>query len=350
MFDCHGRLPHHLLVAAEDLGRNIPRLRSVETVLAEPDVPYLLRGILPRRGVAAIYGQPASGKTFLAMDLIFGLASGLRSWFGLRMNPAPVIYVPLEGHGGIKRRIQAWQNDKSRELGESIMVWEGGFRLDEQRGIDELSEDANALYGRGSVIVIDTLAQAMAGFDENNSAEMGAAIAGAQSLAVQVDGLVILVHHSGKDAKRGMRGHSSLLAALDASIEVVATSNGRHWKVEKAKDGEAGQEYDFDLAHVDLGLDAEGDPIGSCVVRQAIHPRKAGQNPVNGKHRIAVLDKLRATIATTPLDIEAATVLVAPDLMVEKRRQRTVAKETIDGLVASGHLIRNGDTISLPPH
>lgn len=350
MTDLSGPLPDYIVEAARDLGRNIPRFRSADMVLTDPDVPYLVRGILPRRGVAAIYGPPASGKTFIAMDLIFSLASGVAHWFLIPMKAAKVAYIALEGQGGIKKRIDAWQRHNGIDLGDTVQVWEECFRLDDPRDIDELAQEAIALLGKGCVIVIDTLAQSMAGFDENSSADMGAAIGGAQRLASLVEGLVILIHHSGKDPTKGMRGHSSLLGAVDASIEVNPKPGGRSWKVRKSKDGEAGQEFDFDLHYVGLGTDADGQPVGSCVVRQTVHSQAPKLRPVKGAHRIAVMTKLLAIMGNGigELDFEAAAALVAPDLAVETKRQRTVAKSTIDGLVKSGDLTREGNSICLP--
>lgn len=350
MTDLSGPLPDYIVEAARDLGRNIPRLRSADMVMGDPDVQYLVRGILPRQGVAAIYGPPASGKTFVGMDLIFSLACGMPFWFCIPIKMAPVVYVPLEGHGGIKKRIRAWQRHNGVDLGNRVQIWPEPFRLDDQGDIDALAQEAVALLGKGCVIVIDTLAQAMAGFDENSSAEMGAAIAGAQRLASQVEGLVILIHHSGKDPTKGMRGHSSLLGALDASIEVSAKTSGRSWKVRKSKDGEAGQEYAFDLVHYDLGTDADGEPVGSCAVRQTVLPAASTLPPVKGPRRIAVMAKLLsfAPNGNLTLDIEAAITAVAPDIGVPSRRQRTVARETINALIVSGHLVRDGDTLCLP--
>jgi putative DNA primase/helicase len=349
MTDISGPLPAYLVEAVRDIGRNIPRLRSADMVLGDPDVPYLVRGILPRRGVAAVYGPPASGKTFLGMDLIFSLACGLPFWFCIPIKSAPVAYVPLEGYGGIKKRIKAWQQHNGADLGDRVQIWDEPFRLDDQGDVDALAQEATALLGMGCVIVIDTLAQAMAGFDENSSAEMGAAIAGAQRLASEVEGLVILIHHSGKDPTKGMRGHSSLLGALDASIEVSARASGRSWKVRKSKDGEAGQEYAFDLISYDLGIDPDGDPIGSCAVQQAIRPPSSELPPVKGPHRIAVMAKMLALTShgNVTLDIEAAITAVAPDIGVAPKRQRTVARETINALIVTGHLVRNGDIITL---
>lgn len=351
MTDISGPLPDYIVEAVRDIGRNIPRLRSADMVLSDPDVPYLVRGILPRRGVAAVYGPPASGKTFLGMDLIFSLACGQPFWFCIPIKSAPVAYVPLEGYGGIKKRIKAWQQHNGTDLGDKVRIWDEPFRLDDPDDVNALAQEAVALLGMGCVIVIDTLAQAMAGFDENSSAEMGAAIAGAQRLASQVKGLVILIHHSGKDPTRGMRGHSSLLGALDASIEVSTKTSGRSWKVRKSKDGEAGQDYDFDLVTYDLGVDVDGDPISSCAVRQAVRPLSTTLPPVKGPHRIAVVAKLLSLTSqgNIKLGIEAAVAAVSPELSVSSKRQRTVARETINALITSGHLIREGDTLGLSP-
>lgn len=350
MTDHSWRLPDHIIEASHAIGRNIPRLRSAEMLLGDPDIPFCLRGILPRQGVAAIYGPPTSGKTFVALDLIFSLASGRKLWFLIPAKPTPAVYVALEGQAGIKRRIDAWQRHNRTELGESVQVWSESFRLDDPNDVDTLAREAIAQHGKGCVIVIDTLAQAMAGFDENSSAEMGAAIAGAQHLSSFIEGLVILIHHAGKDVSKGMRGHSSLLGALDASIEVVSKANGRTWRVRKSKDGEAGQEFAFELVYCDLGSDVDGEPIGSCAVRQTALSPSSSLPPVRGKHRIPVMARLRSLTANGmgSIDFASAVNAIAPDIDVVSSRQRTVTKDTINALIVSGHLQREGDTLCIP--
>ena len=82
---------------------------------------------------------------------------------------------------------------------------------------------------------IDTLNQAAPGMDENSSEAMGEAIAAIKSIQAELGGLAMLVHHTGKDAARGLRGHSSLHAALDAAIEVRRDDGRREWKKYKTK-------------------------------------------------------------------------------------------------------------------
>lgn len=73
-------------------------------------------------------------------------------------------------------------------------------------------------------------------------------------------------HHTGKDARQGMRGHSSLIAALDAAVEVSRDAEGPKWTVTKAKDGAEGDAHPFTLQVETLGVDGHGDDITSCVV------------------------------------------------------------------------------------
>ena len=93
----------------------------------------------------------------------------------------------------------------------------------------------------GSVVFLDTLNAATSGLDENSSRDMGEILEAAKTLQRLTGGLVVLVHHSGKDASKGLRGHSSLLAALDAVIEVGRNGDARYWRMSKSKESEDGK-------------------------------------------------------------------------------------------------------------
>ena len=101
--------------------------------------------------------------------------------------------------------------------------------------------------------------------DENSSKDMGAVIEGAKTLQRLTNGLIVLVAHTGKDGAKGLRGHSSLFAALDAAVLVERNGDARSWKVDKAKDGRDGETHYFRLNVVEVGMDEDGDIITSCV-------------------------------------------------------------------------------------
>ena len=74
-----------------------------------------------------------------------------------------------------------------------------------------------------ALVVIDTLARALAGGNENAPEDMGALIGNAKRIQEATGAAVLFVHHSGKDTSRGSRGHSSLKGAADLEIEVTRT-------------------------------------------------------------------------------------------------------------------------------
>jgi hypothetical protein len=113
------------------------------------------------------------------------------------------------------------------------------------------------------LVVIDTVWRAMAGDDENSAQHMGAFVARLKRIQDATGVAILLVHHSGKEVDRGMRGSSSLLGALDLVLKV---GDDKVIAVEKNKDGPDGGQMPFVLLPVDLGLDDEGDPINTCVV------------------------------------------------------------------------------------
>ena len=143
------------------------------------------------------------------------------------------------------------------------------FRLTSAEDVAGLAAAVGEL-GPGAVVFIDTLNRAAPEADENASKDMGQILEGAKALQRLTDGLVVLVHHTGKSVEAGLRGHSSLLAALDASIVVARGGEGqrdsRSWSVAKAKDGEDGATNAFSLEVVEIGTDKFGEPATSCVV------------------------------------------------------------------------------------
>ena len=232
-----------------------------------PPLVWRVRGVLPDKGLAAIYGPSGSGKSFLAFDMAAAIAGGVH-WFGCRVHRAPVVYVVLEGAGGLQQRVRAWETDRCKALPDQLGQVIQPFSL---TNIIDLADMA-AVVPHGAVVFIDTLNRAAPTADENSSRDMGEILEAAKRLQTHTGGLVVLVHHTGKDTTRGLRGHSSLFAALDAAVEVSRDGAQRAWAVAKSKDGADGAARGFSLEVVGLGNDLEGEPLTSCVVRPVDEP------------------------------------------------------------------------------
>ena len=168
------------------------------------------------------------------MGLLASVVLG-KNFFGRKTRLSPVVYVVLEGAAGVQRRIQAYERYHKVSLPSNLKIVTQNFSLLNDDYEQFSSELIEAGLSNG-VVVIDTLSQASPGGDENSSTDMGTLIAAAQNIERKTGSLVILIHHTGKDASRGARGHSSLFAALDAGIELKRLKTGREWSISKSKD------------------------------------------------------------------------------------------------------------------
>ncbi|WP_026107112.1 AAA family ATPase [Dyella ginsengisoli] len=253
------------------------KVATVSDLLSQPRPAWLVRGLLPARGLGVVYGAPGSGKSFLMLDLAAAIARGI-AWAGQRVRRGRVVYVGLEG--AMRARVEAYL--QHHELQASHL---SGLDIIERQGVDLLAEraqDAKDLVADiktgdpVSLVVVDTLNRAMPGGNENASEDMGKAIRCAGLIASSLNCLCVFVHHSGKDSSAGARGHSSLLGAADAELEISRAgvdNSTRYLRATKVKDGEDGARFSFRLATIDLGPthahDPDADPLerdSSCVV------------------------------------------------------------------------------------
>lgn len=327
------------------------KLLSVADVHALPRLQWLIHAVLPAAGCAAIFGPSTSGKSFLALDMAAALAEGCE-WFGQRIKEKRrVLYVALEGEAGFRIRVEAWEQKNGRPFPAGVKFIFQSFELAELPDILALAAAVDA-DGGCDVIIIDTLNRSAPQSDENSSADMGRILEGVRDLQGLTDSLVVLVHHTGKDATKGMRGHSSLFAALDAAIEVSRTDDRREWKVAKAKDGEDGQTHRFRLAVVDLGEDEEGDPITSCVVQpDEGAPQTDRVRPPKGGNQRIVYDALGPLFreshahgkggapAIRPcIRLDDAVAHAKDRLTVDSARRTERTRQALTGLVSSGVL------------
>lgn len=262
------------------------QLMTAGDLLRLPPVQWIVKGVLPLSGLAVLYGPSGSGKSFLVLDLLASVVDG-REWFGRKVRPVPVTYCALEGEAGLSQRMQAYQRIHGATAGAGMRFLTTAFDLLVAADVESLAAAIGSAGVGGGVVVLDTLNRAAPGTDENSSQDMGRIIAACKQLQGLVGGLVVLVHHTGKDAAKGLRGHSSLFAALDSAVEVTRSEDRREWKVAKSKDGRDGDAEPFRLEQVTLGEDADGEPVTSCVVVRG-EPEQGERVPkLTGTERLA---------------------------------------------------------------
>lgn len=322
-------------------------------LLNAPPMSWIVQGIIPTKGLAALYGKSGSGKSFLALDMGLAVSSGISHWFGYRITQVPVTYICLEGEAGIGKRINAWGLHFKKSLPKNMRFIMQSFNL---LSPDDVTEMAKAIVSADStdgLLIIDTLNRASPGVDENSSKDMGRIIAACEKLQKLIGGLVLLVHHCGKNEKKGLRGHSSLHAALDAEIEVVKMANHHKWNTAKSKDDETGNSHQFKLEISNIGVDHMGEKITSCVILQdgSIKEKISYFPPLKGKNMKIIFEALNNILrssncfgqAGAPKDKPCISLTDAIKktkdyLALEPKRQVERTKEAIFGLVGNGLL------------
>lgn len=321
-----------------------------------PPIKWRVKNILPKEGLAAIYGASGSGKSFLVLDLIQAVAGGY-DWFGNKTKPCGILYCALEGEGGIAGRVAAYRI-RHGVTSSNIRYLVQQFSLLDGSDIKDLARAIKASGQGAEMVILDTLNRAAPGADENDSKSMGEIIAAAKELQTLIGGLVVLVHHTGKDASKGLRGHSSLHAALDAAIEVRRDGDRREWAIAKSKDSTDGKVHRFELQAVELGHDEDGEVVTSCAVYpldefaasiKKVLPPKAGNQKVVWDALGELFRKCDPFIipAGAPenlpqgrpcITLEAAIDISRTRLICEPKRQTERAQAAINGLVTKGLL------------
>jgi KaiC/GvpD/RAD55 family RecA-like ATPase len=231
-------------------------------------LPYLVKGVVGEKSNVLIYGPSGAGKTFVTLDLIARVAAGL-SWCGHRVKKGLCVYIAAEAGDSILPRFAAWRD---RHLHESpdgdvfLFLQVKGFNLLNDDEVDDLMQTLLELAEEAGLplklVAIDTLSRSIPGGDENTAKDMTRVVMVADRIRDELHAATVIVHHTGKDAAKGARGHSALFAAADS---VLYVSDGVI-TVEKCRDGQSGESIGFTLEKVGQGIDEDGDELSTRVM------------------------------------------------------------------------------------
>jgi nucleotide-binding universal stress UspA family protein len=255
-----------------------------------PHLYWLVSGIMEHPTIGQIFGDPSSGKSFVALDIAASVATGT-SWHGHTVTKGPVVYVAGEGYAGVLRRLKAWEIDRELPLeGIPLHVSSGAVEFSSPETVKRLWDELDALE-QPVLIVIDTLARAATGWDENSTKDMGMFMSAIEQLARRYDCSVLLVHHTGHGNSDRGRGASSIPAALDMSMRLENKQGVRRLDCTKMKDSEEFPSEHFDLRPVKLPpdwLDSDGERIVSAVLVESSRGAQAVVEKPRGTNQVAV--------------------------------------------------------------
>lgn len=259
----------------------LPVPLSVDQLLALPPLQWRVAGLIPTTGVGVIYGPPGEGKTFVALDLAFSIAVG-GDFAGMKTQRGASLYFVCEGIRGLRDRVDGYTS--ARGCFDAPVGFQPAPINLFTSGPREIIECARAWQEKVAppvgLVVIDTLSRAAGGMDENSGRDMGQVIQGADAIWRELNCFVLLVHHSGKDRRRGSRGHNSLLGALDFEAEVAAGK----FTAQKVKDGATPPPIGFELVQMQLQSGRD-----TCLVRWAGQDQHGESGKLSGDLQKLVL-------------------------------------------------------------
>jgi hypothetical protein len=262
------------------------------------DAGDFVQGLFVAKSSAVLYGESNSGKTFLATDIALHVAAGI-DWHGRRVEQGGVLYLALEGGNGFRNRVAAWR-DHHKPQGPVFFaaVPSQVNLLDADADTGRVIEAARLAAAQMGVsiklIIVDTLARAMSGGNENASEDMGALVTNTDAIREATGAMVLFIHHSGKDAAKGARGHSSLRAAIDTEIEVNGEEGEdvRTATVVKQRDMRKGDVISFTLEVVDIGKNDHGEMVTTCLVKATEKAAHAPKRVTLTGHAKVAMDAL----------------------------------------------------------
>lgn len=225
--------------------------------LAHRNAEYLVEGLLETDTLCAAFGDPGSGKSFLAMDMACSVATGT-DFHGRAVRQGPVIYIAGEGLNGLRRRFEAWSLYHGVPINTApCFISTRAAQFLEAESLKEVRQamwQQATEHGKPALIVIDTVARNFGPGDENSNAEMGKFVAAMDALREPFPGsVVLLIHHSGHADKQRGRGAMALKGALDCEYRVEKKGKLVSLSNTKMKDAKTPLPITFSLEDVDIG-------------------------------------------------------------------------------------------------
>ena len=264
-------------------------------------------------------GASGCGKTFGATDIAISIGLGV-DCHGRQVKQGHVIISAGEGQDGQFARIQVAAEHKGNKLEDAdIYLAKQAVVFADENAITALCQEIEENHkDKIAVIIIDTMARAMVGTEENSAKDMSMFVHQCDHLRERFGCSVIVVHHTGHDGSRG-RGSSARYAAADAEIIVTAVGGkiGSGGKVcmtfEKTKNTRAPEPLYFST-ELYLLFNEDAEPFETLVLNAVDAPEQANKNTKLTTGETMALDTFKAAqwaknpdtenVATTKVELE----------------------------------------------
>lgn len=234
------------------------QVRSFNQCRVDHASRYLIKGILAPRDFGLIFGQPGCGKSLAGPLLCHAVAEGRRV-FGRRTRKSRVLYIAAEAGADMEVRFCAMRERYGDVEGLDLIAVPIDLQDQNSGDIEYLLAEIARL--KPDLIVVDTIAAAFPGLEENEARDMGRAVRILRSLTEPSGAAVLAIHHAPKEGNTP-RGWGGLNGDADVTMRVEGQDDQpRSVTFGKNRNGPSGHAFTFGLELVELGEDQDGDPI-----------------------------------------------------------------------------------------
>jgi AAA domain len=193
---------------------NQPRRMGLDELFNLPigAIEYVIPGMLPLGETALLVASPKAGKSLLAYDAAFAVATGEADFLGEQVKQGKVLIIQCDesvntARGRLIKRGFRHEDTENVQFVDSFKITQ----------LDLLEEWLESF--RPTLVVIDSLRRISVGRDlSENSAEFADAVYQLKELIARYNAAAILIHHSGKNQEAvgvdRVRGSSAISGAV----------------------------------------------------------------------------------------------------------------------------------------
>jgi hypothetical protein len=308
---------------------------------------WLVEDIVPLGEITLVYGDSGTGKSFDMFDMAMAVARG-NPFNSRNVEPGLVVYVAAEAGKGFAKRKIAYAIQHGLEPADPLPFYlctkrPNLFHDDQDiiALIDEIKTVCRLYNLPLRLIVADTLSALAPGMNENASQDVSMVRRRLVMLQDQFEeAAIILVHHKPKGGNTP-RGHGSLTADFETTIEFetlsdLKTPEGKtihQATLRKQREGKTGISWRFTLPVVEVGKNKWGNPETSCVVnplgeQRSDYAKGFHATPAEKQFLHALYEALLERPLPPPMGLPKTIARVThKSLVAEKMQQRYISAE-----------------------
>jgi hypothetical protein len=213
-------------------------IQSIEDMYVPKVQDWLIQGLLPQGFHTYLFGDASTCKSGLSTETLIRIAYGM-SWFGgKKLKQGKVALVCGEGAFDISRQVRAFRSEYNEDdtlplKNENLLILPDGIAIDNADHMKRLTQALkDKLDGEPLLLIVfDTLSTCLQKLSTDSNGDMTVVGRAMRDLERAFGCTTLIVHHSGKDPSKGMRGASDLRNSADVVMRMESVEDGAFYKL-----------------------------------------------------------------------------------------------------------------------